>query len=170
MGRSQRTLAWRDTLGKLYDFNGITKNVRDTTIRTFADDESASVQARICSPSILLPSHLRVCAVFRSQLCKTGELVLKENPQMVDITYKLLNKQYIPMNLAEYNSPRKLQRSFFPSKRQGEIWNLASSLMGYGTSLAYSKATITRDRSASKPRANPVHSPHSCGPNQPWHM
>lgn len=67
-----------DTLGKLYDFDRIAKNVRDTTIRTFAEDESASVQAT---------------------LYKTGELVLKENPQVVDITYKLPNKHYVPVNL-----------------------------------------------------------------------
>ena len=56
-----------DTLGKLHDFDRIAKNVRDTTIQTFAEDESASVQARICSPSVLRPPHLilRVCAISR---------------------------------------------------------------------------------------------------------
>ncbi len=30
---------------------------------------------------------------------KTGEMVLKENPQIVNITYKLPNKHYVAVNL-----------------------------------------------------------------------
>ncbi len=50
-----------DMLGKSYDFEAIAKNVRDATIQTFAEDESASVQARTCSPFILHHSKLILC-------------------------------------------------------------------------------------------------------------
>ncbi|KAF8340436.1 uncharacterized protein EI90DRAFT_3285834 [Cantharellus anzutake] len=84
-------------LGQEYDFELAASNVRVATIQTFAEDESASVQAT---------------------LYKTGELVLKENPHVIDITYKLPNKHYVPVDLGfkglKNTSPPEVAEVFLP--------------------------------------------------------
>jgi len=75
------------TLGEEYNFEGIAKSVHDATIETFAEDESASVQAT---------------------LYKTAQKVLEENTKLADITYKLPNKHYIPVNLEFFHGTQNI--------------------------------------------------------------
>ena len=55
---------------------------------------------------------------FQATLYKTGELVLKGNPQVVDITYKLPNKHYLPVNLdfkgLQNTTPPEVAEVFLP--------------------------------------------------------
>ena len=92
------TLSGLGQLGSLFDYSTITQSVRSATIETFALDESASVQAT---------------------LYKTAEKVLAENKDIVDITYRMPNKHYIPVDMEYFHgtknvSPPQVAEVFTP--------------------------------------------------------
>jgi len=92
------TLSGLGQLGSVFDYSTIAQNVKSATIETFALDESASVQAT---------------------LYKTAEKVLAENKDVVDITYRMPNKHYIPVDMEYFRgtknvSPPEVAEVFVP--------------------------------------------------------
>jgi len=98
--------------GAEYDFESVAQKVRDATIELFAEDESASVQAT---------------------LYNTAQRVLRDNPKLVDITYRLPNKHYIPVNL-----------SFFHDTQNVSPPNVAEVFMPTDSPSGIIKATVSR--------------------------
>jgi len=97
-----------DSLAKIgaeIDYETIAKNVREATLEVFAEDESASVQAT---------------------LYKTAEKILVSNPAVTDITYKLPNKHYIPVNLEFFHGTKNV---FPPSV--AEVFTPVEAPSGY---------------------------------------
>lgn len=92
------TIASLGKLGEKYNFPTVATNVKATTLEVFADEDSASVQAT---------------------LYNTAEKVIEQNPLITDITYKLPNKHYIPVDMSYYNgtqnvSPPEVAEVFTP--------------------------------------------------------
>lgn len=100
-------------LGKSMGYRTIANNVKDATMEIFALDDSASVQAT---------------------LYKTAERVLAENKDVVDITYKLPNKHYIPVDMSYYKNTQNITP---PEK--AEVFTPVAAPSGF------IEATITRD-------------------------
>ncbi|KAF8300125.1 uricase [Clavulina sp. PMI_390] len=102
-------------LGETVGYRTIAKNVKAATLETFAIDESASVQAT---------------------LYKTAEKVLAENKAVVDITYRLPNKHYVPVDMSYFKS-QDLENLNPPEK--AEVFTPLAAPSGY------IEATIARD-------------------------
>ena len=81
------TISNLSQLGSLFNYITIAQKVRTATIETFASDESASVQAT---------------------LYKTAERVLEENGDVVNITYRLPNKHYIPVDMEYFKGTKNV--------------------------------------------------------------
>lgn len=81
------TIASLGKLGEKYTFPTVAKNVKATTLEVFADEDSASVQAT---------------------LYNTAEKVIQQNALITDITYKLPNKHYIPVDMSYYRGTKNV--------------------------------------------------------------
>ncbi|KAG5717745.1 Uricase [Termitomyces sp. T112] len=64
--------------GSLWDATGVAQRARDITLKVFAEDDSASVQAT---------------------LYKMAQMVLAQNDGVQVVTYALPNKHYIPVDM-----------------------------------------------------------------------
>lgn len=100
-------------LGEKYDFIGVANDVKATTLEIFAEDDSASVQAT---------------------LYKTAEKVLADNALVADITYKLPNKHYIPVDMSYYKGTQNVT-----PPEVAEVFTPVAAPSGY------IEATIVRD-------------------------
>lgn len=92
------TISNLSQLGSSFSYATIAQKVKAATIETFALDESASVQA---------------------SLYRTAEKVLEENKDVGEITYRLPNKHYLPVDMEYFRgmknvSPPEVAEVFMP--------------------------------------------------------
>lgn len=103
--------AEEDDLAKVKDefsFDKVSSRAREITLDVFAIDESASVQvcASVVSAAVLTRffGDIKVNSFLpQATLFKMGTQIVSEHAKVLNITYKLPNKHYIPVDMKYIN-------------------------------------------------------------------